>query len=58
MCENPLEVQKHGPSSEKNSEHTVKDRCERSYGNIGKIIALRELFRCLSVNGKKKFRHV
>ena len=33
---------------ETNSEHTIKDRCERSYGNIGKIIAQRALFRCLS----------
>ena len=39
---------------ETNSERTIKDRCERSYGNIGKIIALRALFRCLSVNAKKK----
>ena len=39
---------------ETNSEHTIKDRCERSCGNIGKMIALRELFRCLSYNAKKQ----
>ena len=38
---------------ETNSERTNKDCCERSYGNIGKIIALWALFRCLSVNAKK-----
>ena len=42
---------------ETNSERTIKDHCERSYGNVGKIIALRALYRCLSVNAKKKFRH-
>ena len=39
---------------ETNSERTIKDHCERSYGNIGKIISLRALFRFLSVNSKKK----
>ena len=40
-----------------NSERTIKERCERSCGNIGKMIALSALFRCLSYNAKKKFRH-
>ena len=39
---------------ETNSKRTIKDRCERSYGNKGKIIALWVLFRCLRVNAKKK----
>ena len=40
-----------------NSERTIKERCERSCGNIGKMIALRELFLCLYYNAKKKFLH-
>ena len=38
---------------ETNSERTIKECCERSCGNIGKMITLRALFRCLSYNGKK-----
>ena len=30
---------------ETNSKRTIKERCERSCGNIGKMIALRALFR-------------
>ena len=43
--------------NETNSERTIKERCERSCGNIGKMIALRALFRCLSYNAKKEFLH-
>ena len=40
---------------ETNSERTIKDRCECSYGHIiGKIIALWALFWCLSVGARKK----
>ena len=39
---------------ETNSERTIKERCDRFCGNIGKMIALRALFRCLSYNGEKK----
>ena len=39
---------------ETNSERTIKELCELSCGNIGKMIALRALFWCLSYNAKKK----
>ena len=39
---------------ETNSERTIKERCERSCGNMGKMIFLRALFRCLSYKAKKK----
>ena len=38
---------------EANSERSIKERCERSCGNIGKMIALQALFWCLSYNAKK-----
>ena len=41
---------------ETNSERTIKEHCERSCGNIGKMIALRALFRFLSYNAKKKIQ--
>ena len=47
---------------ETNNERTIKERCERSCGNIGKTIALWALFQCLSYNAKKKvkclYRHL
>ena len=60
MCEHPLEVQKTRSElwKKQNSERTINERCERSYGNIGKIIdavSVLRVFKCYCE--KKKFRH-